>query len=178
MRIKKIAAVCKNRGQARLLDYTDSDGVVHQWISTGVSAYPVEKLPFLTEQQMAAVLDIGEKQLQKMMIGHDDAPATIDFTDTADGEIMAEELPFSAVFGGKVYLVYIVKGETVFIDFELMMPIAAEYKDVTLWRRQAEGGMVYYAAKAGLLCVGLIWPMQHMDDLAGHLEQAGVCYRA
>ena len=97
---------------------------------------------------------------------------------TADGEIMAEELPFSAVFGGKVYLVYIVKGETVFIDFELMMPIAAEYKDVTLWRRQAEGGMVYYAAKAGLLCVGLVWPMRDMDDLAGHLEQAGVCYRA
>lgn len=178
MRIKKIAAVCKNRGQARLLDYTDSDGVVHQWISTGVSAYPVEKLPFLTEQQMAAVLDIEEKQLQKMMIGHDDAPGSIDFTDTADNETMAQELPFSAVFGGKVYLVYIVKGETVFIDFELMMPIAAEYKDVTLWRRQTEDGITYYAAKAGLLCVGLIWAMEHMDDLAEYLETAGGSYRA
>lgn len=178
MKIKKIAAVCKARCMARLMDYTDSDGVVHQWISTGHSAYPVEGLPYLTEEHMATVLDLGEKQLKNMVISHDAAPASLDFRDAADNETQMREEAFSVVYSGKVYQPYTVRGETQFVDFELLTPIVTEYKDVELWLREMPGGGRYFAAKAGLLCVALILPTGNMDKLAQALESVGASYRS
>jgi hypothetical protein len=177
LKIKKIAAVCKARGLADILDQTDGDGVVRQWISSGASVYPVECLPYLTEQHLVTILDLSEKALEKMRIGHKAAPEGICLDDQTDGELMADGVPAIIAYGGRRIAAYTVRGETWFVDVDLLEPILAEHGDMELWLRKPAAGAPYFAAKAGLLCVGLVFPMDHMRALADLLLGVGEGYR-
>ena len=177
MKVKKIAAACKSRGVAQLLDYTDRDGVVRQWISTDASIYPVEKMPYLTEDHLCTLLDLSEKQIEKMRITHEDAPAGICFDDAADGELQASAFAFGITYGGADITAYSVKGETFFVNWSLLEPIAIEHRDAELWLRKQPSGTPYFAVKAGLLCVGFVWPMSDLGTLAELLRRAGNEYR-
>ena len=177
MKLKKIAAICKAEGTAILWDVTDSEGVVHQWICAGGSSYPVEGLPYLTQEQMTRVLDLSEKQIEKMKIEHTPAPKSFDFSDTADGEIEAKEWPFSVVYGGTVYLPVSCEERTLFLDFARLTPIVAEYKDISVWLRESPNGLSYYAIKAGMLCVGIVAPSVGLDELAERMYRAAGEYR-
>lgn len=177
MKLKKIAAICKAEGTAVLWDVTDAEGVVHQWICAGGSSYPADGLPYLTQEQMTRVLDLSEKQIEKMKIEHTPAPRSFDFSDTADGEIEAKESPFAVVYGGRGYLPVSCEKWTQFIDFALLEPIVAEYKGIQYWKRKSTNGLPYYAIKAGLLCVGIVMPSVGLDELAERMHRAGGEYR-
>lgn len=176
MKIKKIAAVCKARGCAKIWDQTDSNGAMRQWITTGVSAYPVECLPYITEQHLATLMDLTAKQAEEMVFGHTDAPSKTCLDDVCDGEILCREEPYSIVYGGRGINVYYAAGETWFIDYSLLQPIVAEHDDMELWLRKAADGTPYFAAKAGLLCVGIVCPLDHHDKLARLITAAGDAY--
>lgn len=177
MKIKKIAGVCKAQGQAVLLDYTDGDGVMRQWIYTGTSIYPVENLPYLTEGHLATILDLSEKQRESMHIDHATAPDTISFEDVADGEVLAEPLKLSVAFEDRLLQPYLAGGACRFVDWALLEPIAAEHRDTELWLRRQPNGRPYFAVKEGMLVVGYVWPMAGLDSLAALLRTAGERYR-
>lgn len=177
MKLKKIAAVCKGSGTAVLWDATDREGVVHQWICSGGAAYPVEGLPYLTQEHMVTVLDLSEKQQEKMKIEHTPAPDIFDFSDTADGEAMAKEAAFTVVYGGTAFLPVSCEQRTQFLDWERLAPITAEYKDLQFWRRGSENGLKYYAVKAGLLCVGIVAPSYGLEELKERILRTVGDYR-
>ena len=177
MKIKKIAAVCKEKHIARILDQTDGDGQIRQWISTGASAYPVECLPYITEEHLETLLDISDAQAEKMAFSHEEAPAGICFGDVCNGETLCNEKPFAVVYCGRVINVYMAGGEAWFVDFALLAPIVADHKDAELWLRRTEDGRTYFAVKAGMLCVGIVMPMDRIEDLAGMLAEAGGAYQ-
>lgn len=177
MKIRKIAAICKANATAVLWDVTDTEGVVHQWICAGSCAYPVEGLPYLTVSHMVTVLDLSEKQAEKMKIEQTPAPQSFDFSDTADGEVMAREASFSVVYGGKVYLPVWTGAETRFIDFEQLRPIVEGYKGVQIFLRETRQGMPYFAVKAGLLLVGIMLPSVGLEALAEAMSNAADSYR-
>jgi|GEM_PF-2920168 hypothetical protein len=154
MKIKKIAAVCKARGCATIWDKTDSDGAMRQWIVTGASAYPVECLPYITEQHLATLMDLSAKQAAEIAFKHTDAPEKMCLDDVCDGEILCREEPYSIVYGGRGINVYYAAGEAWFIDFSLLQPIVA-----------------------GLLCVGIVLPLDHHENLADMLRSTGEAYR-
>ncbi len=177
MKIKKIAAVCKARGCATIWDKTDSDGAMRQWIVTGASAYPVECLPYITEQHLATLMDLSAKQAAEIAFKHTDAPEKMCLDDVCDGEILCREEPYSIVYGGRGINVYYAAGEAWFIDFSLLQPIVAEHNDMELWLRKTAGGAAYFAAKAELLCVGIVLPLDHHENLADMLRSTGEAYR-
>ena len=175
MKIKKIAAVCRTFCRATIWDQTDTDGQIRQWIVTGVSCYPVECLPYITEEHLETLLDLSAAQAEKVVLGHENAPDGICLADTCDGETLCTEKPFSVVYGGKAYNVYFARGRAWFINFELLTPILAEHKDAELWLRTTDD-MLYCAVKAGLLCVGIVLPAKDLENLADMLTEAGKAY--
>lgn len=177
MKIKKITSLCKRNQMAFLWDVTDAEGVVHQWICTGNSAYPVDGLPYLSTENMVTIMDISDKQIEKMQIEHTPAPTNFDFSDTADIEYPAGAAQFSIIYGGETYLIFNAEGNTRFVKYECMAPIYKEHEGVEIWLRKSEAGSPYFAVKAGLLLVGIVMPSNNLDELAGAMEFAASIYR-
>lgn len=176
MKIKKIAAQVKEKGRAELMDVTDSDGVVRQWLSTGVACYPVDGMPYLRPEHLPAVLDLSAKQEDEIRIATVEKPESIDLRDVIKGETKAEGAGFAIYVAGRKALPLMVRGVTYFVDAELLIPILAEYKDVDLWLRQ-DSGLTYFAVKVGLMIVGVVFPMTRMQALVDEIGGVMLRYR-
>lgn len=167
MKIKKIAQLCKQEGVADLLNYTSPSGCVTQWITDGRAIFPVEGLPYLRAENLPSLLELNEKQQEKMHIREREAPTTISFSDTEDGEKAAVQQRVSVNHGGRELMPLVVPGVgTRWVDRALLAPIFAEYENVELTlRRSTAGGTEIIAAKAGFMLVGLVLPMTNVDEL-------------
>lgn len=176
MRIKKIAAQCKAQGNAILWDVTDSDGVIKQWINTAAAAYPVDGMPYLREDHLPALLSLSNKDIEKMRIEAAAPPDTIDLRDSVEKEAIAEPAEFNILHLSRELMPVRVYDETYFVDAELLEPITAEYKDTEMWQRRTKDGTPYFAVKAGLMCVGIVMPMQYQQHLVDKLAEAAECY--
>lgn len=64
----------------------------------------------------------------------------------------------------------IAAGKAYFINADYLMPIVAEYDAVELWLRRTNGDETpYFAVKAVLMLVGIIFPMTRMGTMADEL---------
>ncbi len=166
MKIKKIAQLCKQERWAELVNYPDRTGCVQQWITDGRALYPVEGLPHLKAENLPSLLELNDKQKDAMRIREREAPPSICFLDTADGEKAAVQQRASVNYGGKELMPLVVPGVGVrWVDRALLAPILAEYENVELTLRAPAGCRELVAAKAGFMLVGLIAPETGMDEL-------------
>ena len=176
MRIKKIAASCKLHCQAILWDAVDADGVIKQWISSGAAVYPVDGMPYLQVEHLPTLLSLSNKDEEKMRLDQSEKPEAIDLHDAVDKEAIAEPAEFSILHLNRELLPIRVHDETYFIDAELLEPITAEYKNTEMWLRRTKDGTPYFAVKAGLMCVGIVMPMQYQQYLVDKLAEVAECY--
>lgn len=166
MKIKKIAQLCKQEGWAELVNYTDRSGCVQQWITDGRALYPVEGLPYLRAENLPSLLELNDKQKDAMRIREREAPPSICFLDTADGEKAAVRQSVSVNYEGRELMPLVVSGVGVrWVDRALLAPILAEYENVELTLRAPAGCRELIAAKAGFMLVGLIAPETGTDEL-------------
>lgn len=175
MKIKKIAAQVREQCRADIMDVTDGDGVVRQWISTGVACYPVDGMPYLMPEHLPTVLDLTAKQTEEIRITRTEKPESMDFRDAVEHEIRAEGATFAIYFSGIKALPLIANGVAYFVDAELLAPILAEYKEVDFWLRRAES-ITYFAVKFGLMVVGVVLPMTRMQDVADEISEVMARY--
>ena len=172
MNIKKIAAVCKARGRASLVNVADGDGVVRQYIDAKGAWYPVTGLPLLTESNIPTLFSLSAKDLDNMVIAPCEAPEWINFSDIEKSETNADELPITVTYTGLELMLFQVNGETFVLDKMRLDPILKDYKeDVELWLRGTKD-KPYFAVKVGLMVVGIVLPMPMQGGLMGLLENA------
>lgn len=86
MKIKKVSKLVKTDKILCLYNVPDQDGCVRQWCGTDRAVFPMDGLPYLSIEQLLAVLDIDEKAAEKIHID-DDADAWFDGDDIRAGEI-------------------------------------------------------------------------------------------
>ncbi|MCL1855925.1 MAG: hypothetical protein FWF86_09345 [Clostridia bacterium] len=182
MKIKKLADMCKRAGVFCLYDRVNSEGeVVEQWMGTYAAAYPLTGLPHLTTENLAALFDITEKQLtEKISIRHERLPEGLNYGHTDEGEVMLDREIVTLGYGGKIVRPLITRGGLEFINDDFLSPLADVADMLELYERISTVGRTYFAAKVGLMIVGVIMPMNIVDErLVDHMETlAGKCRAA
>lgn len=167
MKLKKIAARCKDRATLLLWDVVDSTGAVTQWVSNGAAAWPLYGLPIFRTDELARIFDIPDKQCADMRIEACSPPASLNFSDTAE-ELIAVEEPLRIVRNGDTLIPLAADGRIWLIDSALAEPIMTDGVEFYL-RRGAGETLPYFAAKAGLVTVALIMPYNTGPQLKADL---------
>lgn len=153
--IKNIAKLCK--ASRRVMLWYDGERDV-QWISNGSACWPLYGMPVLDVDNVLTVLDIPEKDWEKIVVSELSAPPEgIDFGDIADEEEIRDPA-LSINFGGQLILPLQTAAGMLLADPELFRPMK-DVDHMTLHVRQTDSGMRYLAAKGGLLLHGIIMPL-------------------
>lgn len=162
MKIKKIIANCKSRGQLYIYDHGDST----QWISSGDAAYPIFDLPKFDADTICTAYDITDKQQGKMIIQKDpEPPAWICFDDYCENEHQVEPSRMRIIAQGKTIIPVLTSTGMQFIDDKLLEPLAdIPSGNLSLFERIATGGRIYFAVKQGLMIAAVIAPFDILTD--------------
>lgn len=165
MRLKQIAALCKESGAIILYDRETSDGDTDQWIGDGHSSYPIFGLPYMEMDHIVNIFDLSEKKQEKIITRHEHVPQTMNFNDTDPNEIHVEPAPFTINYAGRTIMAVSTPGGLSYIQHKYVWPLAQEYDGVEIFRRESTGGGEYFAIKTGLMLVGIALPYTgHLND--------------
>ena len=166
MILKKIARLCKDSGSLRLFQDEDSD---QQWLSDGYAAYVLGGLPELSEKTVAAVLDLSEKEREKMSIRCSGLPAALNFGDE-DGEELPVRLPdLGLVYGGRALLPVKLAEGVELIEPKYLDPLK-DTEGLEWCERRTAAGQRYLAAKAGWMLLAVILP-KNLESFPGLPEK-------
>jgi hypothetical protein len=144
MKLTKYAALVKKRNICIVLHTEDG-----MFLGTGASIYKADGIPELVgEKQIAAVLEIGQKKLDKMIIKeevYDSAAevAGIDMSDDiAPGEMDADVIDAAVSLNGEsIAAVKCEDGELLFFNRKYLAPLEDILKD------EDESGYVYFKTR-------------------------------
>lgn len=165
MRLKQIAALCKESGRILLYDRETSDDHIDQWIGDGSSCYPIFGLPYMEMDHIVNIFDLSEKKQEKIILRHEHVPQTMNFNDTDPNEIRVEPGPFTVNYAGRTIMAVSTPSGLAYIQHKYVWPLAQDYDGVDIFRRTSTGGGEYFAIKAGLMLVGIAMPyIGHLDD--------------
>ena len=177
MKIKKIAATCKEMGICLLYDRVDAEGCVEQWIGNGAAMYPVRGMPYLEIDNVATMFELTAEQAEKMQMSKRPAPESIDLRDAAPNDVAIDQLGCAIKYGGREILpVKTAEGVVRFINSGFLAPAEISGGDPELWERRGPNGTPYIAVKRGLMLQAVVMPMDHMLDLAELLNEAAAGY--
>lgn len=160
MKIKKIIDLCKR--SKRLFLY---DGGAEQWISDGCAMYPLFDLPQMDELTICRAYDIDDKQREKISFKYETSlPEFFDFSDDVDGE-PSERGALSLFDGGRRIVPYTTSQGVVFIDERYLEPFYdGDTSLLELYERNRADGSIYFAVKKGFTLVGLVLPVDVIND--------------
>jgi hypothetical protein len=166
MKIKTLGAMCKRAGDFRLYDQRNDEGsIVVQWLGDGGAIYPLHGLPRLGEEHIAAFFELTEKQLEKISIRHhEDLPAHLNFEDYDASEIWLDDREMTLAYGKYIVKPLITRDGLELINNEYMTPLADVADHLMIHARRTDGGQTYFAVKMGLMLVGLIMPLNLIED--------------
>ena len=160
MKIKKIVDLCKANG--KLILYKTDKG---QWISDGGAAYPLLNLPDFDCESFCRTYDINDKTAEKMVFKtRYEFPTRISFEDWLDEERISTRGKISVFASGVKMIPYVTSAGIAFVDSKYLNPLM-DIKDdmLELYERYTEDGNLYFAAKAGLVLVGVIMPINTIN---------------
>ena len=180
MKINALIKLCKNKGAFCLYDrVNDEGGITEQWLGARGTAYPLSGLPYLTEDNIIALFDITEKQREKIHISHGPLPESLSFEHTDDGEIMLDREIMTMGYGGRIVRPLITRNGLEFIDNDFLTPLADVADTLELFERQSSDGRTYFAAKMGLMVVGIFTPLSIIEEkLVENMETLAAKCRA
>ena len=172
MKLKTLAALCKREGAFCLYDRVNEDGEVkEQWLGTAAAAFPLSGIPRLTEENLCTLFDITEKQRNSIFFRHHQLPVSLNFDDTDEGEEMLERGSLTMNYHGRTIRPLFTSSGLEFIDTDHLEPLADVSDTLEIFERRTADGGIYFAAKTGLLLVGVIMHLNIIEDgFVEHLE--------
>jgi len=176
MKMKALAALCKKESVYFLYDRDNGNKKPQQWLGVNGALYVLPDLPYLTEAHIAALFDVAESKRGLIIPG--DFPENLSGEDTCPGEGVLDPEEITITYGERIVRPYMTREGLEFINVEYMKPLA-DYGDyLELYERRTEGGQLYFAAKNGLVIVGLIMPVRIDEGLVDDMEKLAVQARA
>ena len=162
MKIKKINANCKSRGQLYIYDHGEST----QWISSGAAFYPIFDLPKFDPDTICTTYDITDKQQDKMLIQRYPAlPINICFDDYCDSEQQVEPSRMRIIVHGKTLIPVLTSAGIQFINDRLLDPLSdIPSDDLSFFERVTDDGQIYFAVKQGLMITAVIGTFDILTD--------------
>jgi hypothetical protein len=132
---------------------------------------------FLTEENIIALFDITEKQMDsgKISISRDTAPKSLNLDHTDEGEVMLDREIMTLGYGGRIVRPIFTRHGLEFIDTDYLTPLADVADALELFERRTEDGEPYFAAKMGLMIVGVIMPLNIVSEkLVDHIDTLAI----
>lgn len=164
MKLKKVAALCKQSRAFRLYDRISGSGEITQWLGDASAAYPLDGLPILDEESLCAVFDITEKQRENMLFRHEPLPEAIDVDDTAPHDLIIRESDLSVTYGGSGLKPLKTSNGITFIQSKYLSPLEDVIDMVQLYERTTPQGGSYIVAKTGFLIAAVIFPYSVISE--------------
>jgi hypothetical protein len=185
MKIKQIEKLCKAAGYVMLVDgITEITEVEEgepvelprQWMGDGGAMYPLDGMPFLTEDGVCAIFDLDAKKRQNICITHKpQLPGGIDFEDLHKGDKPLEALKLQMSIGGdELRLFRDEDGALLVIKAAYTKPFE-NWKEVECYKRIDASGKPYVAVMSGCILRGTIYPYKIGEQL---VETLGEVYNA
>lgn len=168
MKLKKISQLCNKQKAYIIYDKPSRNGGTTQWLGDGCAAYPLDGLPLLDTDSLCRMFDISKKQRDKMIIQQTDKPEGVCMDDAGPGECKAEKMEPGIVRGGREFIPLMTRAGIVFIQKKYLAPLDEEGVVLEFYERRTPGGQIYIAIKTGMLCRGLVFPGEIVDDKFVH----------
>ena len=161
MKIRKIIDICKKNGNIIIFESGKE-----QWISDGAAVFPMFNLPQFDEDSLCRTYDITDKQAAKIHFRHEyTMPAAIDFEDCTEDENVVTRGPMCLSDAGRGIIPYMTSQGVAFIDAKYLQPLSdIEDSMLNLYERHTKSGQIYFAAKSGFMLVGIILPVDAIND--------------
>jgi len=166
VKLKVLGVLCKKAGVFRLYDQRNDEGsIVAQWLGDGGAIYPIHGLPILDEDHVAAIFELTEKQLEKISVQrHEELPASLNFSDTDRAEIALDDREMTLAYGKYIVKPLITRDGLELINSEYLTPLADVADHLMIHERRTESGQAYFALKMGLMLVGVVMPLNLIED--------------
>lgn len=161
MKIKALVAISKKIKSIVLFDGPQDDT---QWLSNGMGAYPLLKMPYLTEYNIFTLFDIPDSKTGDYFFKKQDFPKALNFDngDEAENELKEEKILISK--DGRTLKPFQTSQGLIFIDVQYLKPISDEL-ELHFYERFTKGsGDVYIVVKNGMEVIALILPFVCIDD--------------
>ncbi len=158
LKIKQIASKCKRTGTLLLCDHEES-GQVIQWVSDGYSYYPLNNIPYLKMDNLITLLEITEKQLEKIETEHISVKdiSGISFDDFEEGERVVTPESIKVQFNGVSYGIFRTTEGVVYIDSSAVLPLSNMINMIEFYeRKDRKSGKSYIVCKTGMLIQAVI----------------------
>jgi hypothetical protein len=165
MKVKTLAGICKRESVYCLYDSVGEGGEVKgQWLGTHAAAFPLSGFPYLTEEHLIPLFDITEKQRESSFFHHEPLPMGYNFGDADAEEIMLDREKATLGYNGRIIRPIFTSGGLEFIDVDYLTPLADAADLLELYERHTATGGTYFAAKVGLMIVGIIMPLNIIEE--------------
>lgn len=152
MKIKSILAMMKSCKRIYIVQHGEV-----QWIGDGENMYPLFNMPVLSQAHIYKLLDVPEdKRGNYLYVDGTDQMSHKLFEDNLEADQEIEIMHTIITRKGKALNIAISNGEISFIDIKSLAPFD---EVITLEKRGH-----FIAVKAGMILVGLIKPVNTLDD--------------
>lgn len=174
MKLSKIAKLCVRAKRVYL--YDDPERGI-QWVGDGRSMYPLYMMPELTTETVLRVLDVKDKDFDKIAVSKVDPPSHIDCSDGTDDRLLPEA-GISIGYASEVLEPMRLSNGLHFLNPFYLAPVQ-DKPDLMLYERETAAGEPYIVAKAGLMVQAVIMPrlitdeelLNRLQTLTAELEQ-------
>lgn len=154
MKIKDIATLAKKEKELTLIEPNHDEGV--QWIRVGNGLYPLYGMPKLDTESIITVLDISDRDAEKITVYNEFAEKDIEYTGYVDeGEPLGESA-ITISLSDIVYKPIITSRGLMFIKPTYLKPIYGEEREI--YERKRENGEIYFSIQHGTFVIALLWP--------------------
>lgn len=160
MKFKKIETILKSKRAIIICEGPDC-----QWLGDGKAFYPCYNFPHLDEKTLPVILDISEEKTDEYTIKVKGLPKSVSFLDVDNAEIPLKRGAFKFVIDGMHLEPIETSRGMVLINTKYLNPYMDEKEGVQLYERTNEmGNEVYIAVKKGFVLIGIITPMNIIDE--------------
>jgi hypothetical protein len=164
MKLKKVGTFCSREKIFELMDQSDDNGVVVQWLGDGGGFYPMYGLPVLDEEGIYRMFDVSEKARDKTYFHHGQINPVLNVNDFDPSEVEAVDAGVTISYGGRVLLPLYYPGGVLFIQTKYLEPVEDKADYMGLYVRRMANGGEYVVVKVGMLVTGVIMPMEITDE--------------
>lgn len=160
MKLKAIAALIKKKRDVTLYD-DEANG--EQWLRVGDAIYLLSRLPIFEDlEQLLTILDISEKESDKLVMNHGPLPDTFCFKDSWSGERALLNSDLQLNLGSlELYPARTSMGLR-FYETQYMKPLRDMGDNYELRERMTSDKVPYIAVKQGL-CIRAIFLLDALE---------------
>ncbi len=169
MKIKKIAALCSQAGMFSLLNKTDREGIVTQWLGDGRAFYPLLGAPMMDKDSLCTMFDITGKKQENTIVRCDEMSDRANVNDLYEGDIHLEQEGLTICYEGTEILPLRETNRIICIQEKYLGPLDDEKKLLELYSRTMDG-VPHVVVKAGMMIRAVIGQYQVKENFADKLE--------